>query len=75
MQAELKLDTICLGDCITGMNGLPEKCVDVVFADPPYNMQLGGELRRPDNSIVDGVSDIWDKFTSFEEYDRFTKSW
>lgn len=75
MQAGLKLDTICLGDCITGMNGLPEKCVDVIFADPPYNMQLGGELRRPDNSIVDGVSDIWDKFASFEEYDRFTKSW
>jgi modification methylase len=57
------------------MNSLPEKSVDLVFADPPYNLQLGGGLTRPDQSEVDGVDDEWDKFSSFAEYDRFTREW
>ena len=71
----LKLDTILQGDCIALMNSLPEKSVDLVFADPPYNLQLGGDLHRPDNSRVDGVDDAWDKFDSFAAYDTFTRDW
>ncbi|MEX1037160.1 MAG: site-specific DNA-methyltransferase, partial [Sneathiella sp.] len=71
----LPLDRILLGDCIELMNSLPEKSVDMIFADPPYNMQLSGELRRPDDSFVDAVTDDWDQFESFEVYDRFTKDW
>ena len=63
------------GDCIAAMNALPEKSVDLVFADPPYNLQLEGELRRPDNSKVDAVDDGWDQFASFAEYDRFSREW
>jgi modification methylase len=66
---------IILGDCIAEMARLPEKSVDLVFADPPYNLQLGGELYRPDNSKVDAVDDDWDRFGSFEAYDRFTRAW
>jgi modification methylase len=69
------LDGVLLGDCIACMNALPENCCDLVFADPPYNLQLEGELRRPDNSKVDGVEDAWDRFESFAEYDRFTREW
>ncbi|WP_337996945.1 site-specific DNA-methyltransferase [Oleispirillum naphthae] len=68
-------DTVYQGDCIALMNAMPEKSVDMVFADPPYNMQLGGELLRPDNSRVDGVDDAWDRFESFAAYDRFTADW
>ena len=68
-------NTIHHGDCIALMNAMPEKSVDMVFADPPYNMQLGGELLRPDNSRVDGVDDAWDQFESFAAYDRFTAAW
>ena len=68
-------ETILLGDCIEEMNRLPEKSVDLIFADPPYNLQLGGDLLRPDNSKVDAVDDHWDQFESFEAYDRFTKGW
>ena len=57
------------------MNALPEGCADLVFADPPYNMQLRGELRRPDHSKVDAVDDHWDQFSSFADYDRFTRDW
>ncbi len=57
------------------MAQLPEGSVDLVFADPPYNLQLKGELHRPDNSRVDGVEDDWDKFAGFAEYDRFTRGW
>ena len=63
------------GDCIATMNALPEGCADLIFADPPYNLQLEGELRRPDNSKVDAVDDDWDQFASFAEYDRFTRDW
>jgi modification methylase len=71
----LPLDQILLGDCIELMNSLPEKSVDLVFADPPYNLQLGGDLVRPDNSHVDAVDDAWDKFDSFAVYDDFTRRW
>src|SRR5580658_4472639 len=63
------------GDCLERMAALPPASVDLVFADPPYNLQLSGELYRPDNSRVDGVEDDWDKFANFAEYDRFTHSW
>jgi modification methylase len=57
------------------MKTIPDATVDLVFADPPYNLQLGGDLTRPDNSRVDGVNDDWDKFASFADYDRFTRAW
>src|SRR6202047_3636637 len=66
---------VLTGDCAKVMAGLPEASVDLVFADPPYNLQLGGELLRPNNTRVDGVDDAWDKFTGFEDYDRFTRNW
>src|SRR5277367_4289886 len=69
------LDRVIEGDCVKMMNALPEGCADLVFADPPYNLQLEGELRRPDNSRVDAVDDGWDQFSSFAEYDRFTRDW
>lgn len=68
-------ETIILGDCIEQMNALPEKSVDLIFADPPYNLQLGGDLLRPDNSKVDAVDDHWDQFDSFAAYDAFTREW
>ena len=61
----LKTDVVLKGDCIEVLKGLPDACVDMVFADPPYNLQLGGDLLRPDNSLVDAVDDDWDKFDSF----------
>ena len=78
-----KLDRVLVGDCIELMHSLPEASVDMVFADPPYNLQLGGELLRPDNSRVDAVDDDWDKFagasdpvaTSFAHYNSFTRAW
>jgi modification methylase len=69
------LDRIIEGDCITAMNDLEEASADLVFADPPYNLQLEGELRRPNNSKVDAVDDAWDQFASTAEYDRFTQAW
>jgi modification methylase len=69
------LDTIIKGDCVAALEALPENSVDVIFADPPYNLQLGGGLTRPDQSVVDGVDDAWDKFDSFAAYDAFTRAW
>ena len=69
------VDQILVGDCVEVMNEFPEKCADIIFADPPYNLQLQGELRRPDMSRVDAVDDEWDKFDSFADYDQFTRSW
>ena len=69
------VDTIIQGDCLEVLKGLPDKCVDLVFADPPYNLQLEGALHRPDNSKVDAVDDHWDQFDSFAAYDAFTKAW
>ena len=66
---------IIAGDCIAAMRALPAKSVDLIFADPPYNLQLGGDLSRPDGSHVDAVTDDWDKFDSLAAYDRFTREW
>ncbi|MDF2799239.1 MAG: site-specific DNA-methyltransferase [Devosia sp.] len=71
----LPIDTILVGDCIDHMNSLPAGSVDLVFADPPYNLQLESGLTRPDQSRVDAVDDDWDKFDSFAHYDRFTRAW
>ena len=68
-------ETIIQGDCIEQLRKIPDKSVDLVFADPPYNLQLGGDLLRPDNSKVDAVDDHWDQFASFKAYDDFTKAW
>lgn len=73
--AELPLDSIIKGDCIAAMRALPAASVDMIFADPPYNLQLGGDLFRPDGSQVDAVDDEWDKFDSLGAYDRFTHAW
>lgn len=72
---DLPLNSILKGDCIAHMRALPDASVDMIFADPPYNLQLGGDLLRPDGSQVDAVDDDWDKFDSFAAYDRFTKAW
>src|SRR6266508_673641 len=66
---------VIVGDCVAEMNRLPADCVDLVFADPPYNLQLQGDLKRPDDSKVDAVDDAWDKFSSFSAYDDFTRAW
>jgi modification methylase len=71
----LPLDRIIQSDCVAAMNALPPASVDMVFADPPYNLQLGGDLFRPEGSRVDAVDDDWDKFSSFAAYDKFTREW
>ena len=71
----LPLNKIMSGDCIEVMKGLPPASVDLIFADPPYNLQLKGELHRPDNSLVNAVDDHWDQFASFAAYDKFTRDW
>lgn len=71
----LPVNTIMDGDCIEAMNSLPEASIDLIFADPPYNLQLRGDLHRPDNSKVDAVDDHWDQFSSFQKYDQFTQAW
>ena len=71
----LPVNRVLQGDCIALMDQLPERSVDMVFADPPYNLQLAGDLRRPNDSVVDAVDDDWDKFSSFAEYDAFTRAW
>jgi modification methylase len=72
---ELPLDQVLLGDCVQMMGMLPTASVHCIFADPPYNLQLRGELRRPDDSLVDGVDEEWDRFTDFAAYDAFTREW
>ena len=74
-ETRLPLDTILIGDSVDHMNALPEASVDLVFADPPYNLQLETGLTRPDQSHVDAVDDDWDKFESFAHYDAFTHAW
>src|SRR5499433_1643816 len=66
---------ILIGDCVAELARLPAETVDLVFADPPYNLQLQGDLKRPDDSRVDAVDDDWDKFASFSVYDDFTRAW
>jgi modification methylase len=73
--AHLPIDTILVGDSIAEMEKLPAGSVDLVFADPPYNLQLSDGLTRPDQSHVDGVDDAWDKFDDFAHYDAFTRAW
>jgi len=73
--AKLPINTIIQSDCIDGMNELPEESVDLVFADPPYNLQLGGDLSRPDNSMVKGVTEEWDQFDTMDAYDLFSHEW
>jgi modification methylase len=75
MAARQLKDRIIEGDCVEAMRALPKGCADLVFADPPYNMQLGGALTRPDQSQVDSVDDDWDKFADFATYDTFTRAW
>lgn len=72
---KLPLDRILQGDCVEILNTLPEKSLDLIFADPPYNLQLSQELWRPNLTKVDAVNDSWDQFSSFEEYDIFTCKW
>lgn len=72
---EMYLNQILQGDCVEVMRQLPDKCVDVIFADPPYNLQLSQELYRPNQTKVEGVFDDWDKFESLQTYDAFTKAW
>ena len=72
---DLVRNTIIEGECVDVLSRLPDKSVDLVFADPPYNLQLGGGLTRPDQSHVDGVDDAWDQFDSFDAYDLFTHQW
>ena len=71
----LPLNKIIKGDSIESMRSLPDNSIDVIFADPPYNLQLKNDLSRPDSSKVNGVTEGWDRFKSFEEYDKFTKDW
>jgi modification methylase len=66
---------IVVGDCVAEMAKIAASSVDLVFADPPYNLQLQGDLKRPDDSRVDAVDDDWDKFSSFSAYDDFTRAW
>ncbi len=73
--ATLPVNEILCGECVEVMESLPEASVDLIFADPPYNLQLRGDLHRPDNSRVDAVNDAWDSFASFEAYDAFTRAW
>jgi len=73
--ADLPIDQVLVGDCCEILSQLPECSIDLVFADPPYNLQLEGELQRPDQSRVDGVDEDWDQFDNFEHYDRFTRYW
>ncbi len=71
----LSTNRIILGDCVENMKALPSESVDCIFADPPYNLQLGGDLHRPNNSKVDAVDNDWDQFDSLKAYDEFTREW
>ena len=72
---ELKLNQILEGDSVEMMRTIPNNSIDVIFADPPYNLQLSGNLLRPNNTKVDAVNEDWDQFESFAQYDKFTRSW
>jgi len=73
--AKLPLNQILEGECIETMRSLPKGSIDMIFADPPYNLQLGGDLHRPNNSLVDAVDDAWDQFDDLKAYDDFTRQW
>ncbi|WP_245863117.1 site-specific DNA-methyltransferase [Candidatus Viridilinea mediisalina] len=72
---QLPLNEIIQGSCLDLLKTLPEQSVDLIFADPPYNLQLQHELLRPNQTVVDGVADAWDQFADFAEYDHFTEQW
>jgi modification methylase len=69
------VNRVIVGDCLAELSKLPSASVDLVFADPPYNLQLERDLLRPNNTVVDGVDDAWDKFDTFADYDRFARAW
>tara|TARA_Y100001936_G_scaffold253774_1_gene320857 strand:- start:13645 stop:14790 length:1146 start_codon:yes stop_codon:yes gene_type:complete len=73
--SDIPRNEILVGDCIAHMESMPEELVDMIFADPPYNLQLAGDLHRPNNTRVDGVEEDWDKFSDFAHYDDFTRRW
>ena len=75
MSEPLPLDTLLEGDCIEVLESLPAESIDLIFADPPYNLQLRQELWRPNQTRVNAVKDSWDQFSSFAEYDAFTRAW
>jgi modification methylase len=75
VRPDLPVGQILDGDCIEAMRSLPSASIDLIFADPPYNLQLGGDLARPDGSHVDAVTDHWDQFDSFAAYDKFSREW
>ncbi|MBI5828217.1 MAG: site-specific DNA-methyltransferase, partial [Chloroflexi bacterium] len=74
-QPRLPVNRVLVGDCVATLNALPEKSVDLIFADPPYNLQLQQELWRPNMTKVDAVDEAWDRFDSFADYDAFTREW
>ncbi|HEX7784316.1 MAG TPA: site-specific DNA-methyltransferase [Sphingobium sp.] len=74
-QPAIEADRLIQGDCIAEMAKLPDGCIDMIFADPPYNLQLGGDLFRPEGGMVDAVDDDWDKFDTLAAYDAFTHAW
>ena len=71
----LPLDQILKGNCLAQLEKLPADSIDLIFADPPYNLQLNGDLRRPNNTLVKGVDDAWDRFDDFAAYDDFSHAW
>lgn len=73
--ARIPVNEIVQGDCIEVLKTFPEKSIDLIFADPPYNLQLRNELLRPNQTVVDAVDDEWDQFVDFAEYDVFTRNW
>src|SRR4029077_10639878 len=66
---------IVVGDCVAEMAKLPAACVDLVFADPPYNLHLQGDLKRPEDTRVDAMDEDLDKFSIFSAYDDSTRAW
>jgi len=75
VDAHVEADRLIQGDCVAEMAKLPDNCIDMIFADPPYNLQLGGDLYRPEGGRVDAVDDAWDKFDTLAVYDKFTREW
>ena len=75
MSKSVLKNKIIKGNCVDELKRIPEKSFDLIFADPPYNLQLGGSLERPDSSKVSSVDDAWDKFKDFESYDKFCNLW
>lgn len=75
VEALSSLDRIFQGNCVDVLGSFPDQCIDLIFADPPYNLQLRNELWRPNMTKVDAVDDAWDQFDSFEAYDQFTRAW